>query len=152
MDPVSDRLALGRLVKDYAHHVDRRQPEAVAALFTEDGVLAVYDGDPDRVEPDRVRRGRTEILTAMQWMSRYEATTHFLGQQTVDVDGGTATGETYCMAHHITDEDGARRDKVMAIRYLDRYRRVGADWRFEERRLAVDWTDDRELPPRFVTP
>jgi hypothetical protein len=136
------------LVKDYAHFVDRREPDAVAELFTEDGVLAVYNGDPDVVEPDRVRSGRHEISTAMAWMSRYEMTTHFLGQQTVDIDGDTASGETYCMAHHITDVDGARHDKVMAIRYLDRYRRVGAEWKFEERRLAVDWIDDRELPPR----
>jgi ketosteroid isomerase-like protein len=145
---VDDRLALGRLVKAYAHHVDRREPEAVAALFCEDGVLAIYDGDPEHVVPDRVRTGPEEIATALHGLARYEATTHFLGQQMVDVDGDTATGETYCMAHHIAEVDGIRRDKVMAIRYLDRYRRVGAAWKIEERRLAIDWTDDRELPPR----
>jgi len=128
--------------------VDRREPDAVAALFCEDGVLAIYEGDPDVVAPDRVRTGRAEIATALAGMSRYEVTTHFLGQQMVDVDGDAATGETYCMAHHISEVDGARRDKVMAIRYLDRYRRVGGEWKIEERRLAVDWTDDRELPPR----
>lgn len=145
---VGDRLALGRLVKAYAHHVDRREPEAVAALFCDDGVLAIYEGDPDVVPPERVRTGREEIATALAGMTKYEVTTHFLGQQMVDVDGDTATGETYCMAHHIADVDGTRRDKVMSIRYLDRYRRVGSEWRIEERRLAIDWTDDRELPPR----
>ena len=148
MDEVADRLALGRLVKAYAHGVDRRQPEAVAALFCEDGVLAIYNGDPDHVEADRVRRGRQEIAQALTSMSKYEVTTHFLGQQTVTIEGDVATGETYCMAHHITDDGGRRTDKVMSIRYLDRYRRVGADWKIEERRLAIDWTDDRELPPR----
>ncbi|MBM3672010.1 MAG: nuclear transport factor 2 family protein [Actinobacteria bacterium] len=145
---VGDRLALGRLVKEYAHHVDRREPEAVAALFCEDGVLAIYEGDPEVVAPDRVRTGRREIAATMAGLTKYEVTTHFLGQQMVDVEGDTATGETYCMAHHISEANGARRDKVMAIRYLDRYRRVGSEWKIEERRLAIDWTDDRELPPR----
>jgi ketosteroid isomerase-like protein len=142
---VGDRLALGRLVKAYAHHVDRREPEAVAALFCDHGVLAIYDGDPDVVAPDRVRTGREEIAVALAGMTKYEATTHFLGQQMVDVDGDAATGETYCMAHHISTVDGTRRDKVMSIRYLDRYRRVDGNWRIEERRLAIDWTDDRVI-------
>ena len=144
---VSDRLALGRLVKAYAHHVDRREPEAVAALFCDGGVLAIHAGDPEVVPPDRVRTGREEIVAAIAGMTKYEVTTHFLGQQMVDVDGDTATGETYCMAHHISTVDGSRRDKVMSIRYLDRYRRVDGLWQIEERRLAIDWTDDRELPP-----
>ena len=33
----------------------------------------------------------------------------------------------------------------MSIRYLDRYLRVDGIWKFEERRLAVDWTDDRPI-------
>ena len=80
---VGDRLALGRLVKAYAHHVDRREPDAVAALFCDDGVLAIYEGDPDVVSPDRVRTGREEIAAALAGMTKYEVTTHFLGQQMV---------------------------------------------------------------------
>jgi ketosteroid isomerase-like protein len=147
VDEPADRAALRQLVEAYAHGVDRREPEAVAALFCEDGVLAIYEGDPDHVRPARVRNGRREIADALTGLSRYAVTTHFLGQQSVQLHGATATGETYCMAHHITDADGARRDKVMSIRYLDRFRRVGTDWRIEERRLAIDWTDDRLLAP-----
>jgi hypothetical protein len=50
------------------------------------------------------------------------------------------------MAHHITDAYGERRDKVLSIRYLDRFRRVAGQWRIEERRLAIDWSDERLLP------
>jgi ketosteroid isomerase-like protein len=142
---VGDRLALGRLVKAYAHHVDRRQPEAVAALFCEDGVLAIYNGDPEVVEPDRVRNGRDEITSALAGMTRYEVTTHLLGQQMVEVDGDDASGETYCMAHHVYEADGIRRDRVMAIRYLDTYARIDGEWKIAQRRLAIDWTDERVL-------
>lgn len=146
MDELADRVALRDLVEAYAHGVDRREPDAVAALFCEDGVLAIYEGDPDRVEPDRVRTSRREIADALTGLSRYAATTHFLGQQSVQLDGDVASGETYCMAHHISDTDGERRDKILSIRYLDRYRRVDSRWHFEERRLVIDWADERVLP------
>jgi uncharacterized protein (TIGR02246 family) len=148
VDELSDRVALRELVEAYAHNVDRLDPEAVAALFCDDGVLAIYEGDPDVVEPDRVRTGHREIADALAGLSRYAVTTHFLGQHSVRLTGDTATGETYCMAHHITDADGERRDKVLSIRYLDRFRRVDDRWRIEERRLAVDWSDERVLPSR----
>ncbi len=43
----------------------------------------------------------------------------------VELYGATDTGERYCLAHHIhTADDGSGKlDFVMAIRYLDRYRR-----------------------------
>ena len=132
-------------MKEYAHFVDRRDPHAVAALFCEDGVLAIYSGDPEVVQPDRVRTGREEIASALAGMTKYEVTTHFLGQQMVEVNGDDATGETYCMAHHIYEADGVRRDRVMAIRYLDAYARVEGEWKIGRRRLAIDWTDERVL-------
>jgi uncharacterized protein (TIGR02246 family) len=142
---LTDRVALRDLVDAYARGVDRREPEAVAALFTEDGRLAIYEGDPNTVEPARVRNGRHEIATALAGLSRYAVTTHFLGQQRVDLCSDSATGETYCIAHHLTDADGRRHDHVLSIRYLDRYVRTADGWRIEERRLAIDWTDERDL-------
>ena len=34
-------------------------------------------------------------------LNRYEATTHFNGQSTIVLDGDRATGESYCLAHHV---------------------------------------------------
>lgn len=142
-----DRAALRRLVEAYASGVDRREAHAVAALFVETGRLAIYEGDPSQVEPVRVRNGPEEIASALAGLTRYAVTTHFLGQQSVDFDGdgAHATGETYCVAHHITETGEGRLDRVLSIRYLDRYVRVDAEWRIEERRLAIDWADEREM-------
>lgn len=142
-----DHDALRALVAAYAHAADRREPEAAAALFTDDGVLAIYEGDPDRVAPTRERRGRVEISKAISKLARYDVTSHFLGQQTFVVDGDRATGETYCIAHHIADVDGRRHDHVVSIRYLDRCCKLEGAWRFAERRLVIDWTDERAITP-----
>jgi ketosteroid isomerase-like protein len=142
-----DRAALRRLVDAYARGVDRREPHAVAALFVETGRLAIYEGDPSKVEPARVRNGPEEIASALAGLTRYAVTTHFLGQQSIDFDedGDRAIGETYCIAHHITGTGEDRHDRVLSIRYLDRYVRVDGEWRIEERRLAIDWADEREM-------
>ena len=144
-DELEDRAALRRVVEEYARGVDRREPHAVAELFVSDGRLEIYEGDPERTEPVRVRAGRTEIATALEGLAKYEVTTHFLGQHSIELDGPRATGETYCIAHHIYSADGARRDHVLSIRYLDDFRREEGTWRLERRRLVIDWSDERTL-------
>jgi hypothetical protein len=72
------------------------------------------------------------------------ATTHFNGQSTVSLDGGRATGESYCLAHHLsTSEDGQSTLMIASIRYLDELVKQDGQWLFAERRLMVDWTETR---------
>ena len=150
-DRAHDRLALRQLVETYAHAADRRKSELSGSLFTADGLLAIYDGDPEGREPDRTRRGPQEIADAMVSLKRYSVTTHILGQQTVEFDPADphrATGETYCLAHHVTETDEGQRMYIMShplSRPVPARRRAVE---FEERRLAVDWTDDRLLGKR----
>jgi hypothetical protein len=146
-DEIADRIALRRVADDYARHADRREAEQLAALFEQDGVLRIVrrgaEGEPV------VRSGRGEIAVAIAKLSRYEMTFHFVGNQTVDIDGDDAVGETYCLAHHIVapaadaGSGAGRTDHVMFIRYQDRYRRHGPTWLIVERELQVDWTEDR---------
>ncbi|MFE3292130.1 nuclear transport factor 2 family protein [Rhodococcus sp. NPDC059234] len=78
----------------------------------------------------------------------YHATTHFNGQSTVTIDGNRATGESYCLAHHVSIDDSGRRTLMIAsIRYLDEFVRHEGNWLFAERRLMVDWTETRTGNP-----
>ena len=52
------------------------------------------------------------------------------------VDGDSATGTTYCIAHHLTGAD----DFVMHIRYEDAYVRTADGWRIAARNLRLLWT------------
>ena len=135
-----DRDALRRLVERYATAVDHRDLDAVAGCFLPDGCLTVGDGAP--------LGGRDAIVTALRRLERYDVTAHLLGHSNHVVDGDRATGESWCRAHHVYEQDGVRRDWVMAIRYLDRYVRVGGGWQIEDRRLVVDWLEDRPLEVR----
>ena len=71
-------------------------------------------------------------------------TMHFNGQSTVSLDGDRATGESYCLAHHLkAGEDGQRTLMVASIRYLDEFVKLDGQWFFAERRLMVNWIDTR---------
>ncbi|MFM8863146.1 MAG: nuclear transport factor 2 family protein [Acidimicrobiia bacterium] len=138
-----DRAALRALVDDYARCADRIDGEGLAALFAPDGVLRICErGSP---EPVRQRNGRAEIAAAIAGLSRYEVTMHLVGNHYVDIDGASATGETYCRASHIRAIEGgpvgARENHVMNIRYLDRFVRLDEGWRIAERELQVEWTE-----------
>ena len=78
-------------------------------------------------------------------LEQYDVTTHILGQQSLALAGDRATGETYCLAHHISVVDGRRTNMVMSIRYLDTFVRSGNRWFIEERLLAVDWVEHRPV-------
>jgi hypothetical protein len=79
-------------------------------------------------------------------LNQYDATTHFVGQSTVfTLTSDRATGEAYCLAHHVSVKDGIRRLMLASLRYLDTFAKVDGAWLFAERLLYVDWVEDRLL-------
>ena len=142
----TDRLAIRELVDAYAHCADRRDARGQMALFTEDTVFHVFM-DGQSPEPTYVLHGRDALAPVFAALNQYRATTHFNGQSTVRLDGDRATGESYCIAHHLT-VDGEKRTLMLAsIRYLDRFVKQDGAWLFAERKLMVDWTETRAATP-----
>ena len=142
-----DRLAIQDLAASYARGVDRCDFDLLATLFTQDAQIRVHYGDPAQVPPTHAMRGLDAILAGMRTIVRYRATTHFVGNQTVSIDGDRARAETYCLAHHLHEEEGRWLNFVMSIRYADRCVREGGRWLFAERVLALDWTEERPVTP-----
>lgn len=143
----ADRQAIRNLIDAWAHYADRRQPDDQAALFTADGTVTVYTGDPASTQPVQRLQGHAELAEAFKALDKYEVTTHFNGQSTVTCIGDQASGETYCLAHHISTENGQRTLLVKSIRYLDTFVRQDGAWRFADRQLITDWTDQRPSTP-----
>jgi ketosteroid isomerase-like protein len=138
----ADRLAIRELVDAYAHCADRRDAEGQKALFTEDTHFVVYmDGQGS--EPTQVLDGREALTPVFDDLNRYQATMHFNGQSTITLDGVRATGESYCIAHHLFTEDGERNLMVAWLRYHDTFVKPDDAWLFAERNLYVDWTETR---------
>ncbi|MFJ8208241.1 nuclear transport factor 2 family protein [Streptomyces sp. NPDC096033] len=147
-EEAADRLAIRELIDAYAHCADRRDAAGQMALFTEDTRFLVHM-DATAAEPTQELRGRESLAPVFDNLNTYRATTHFNGQSTVSVDGGRATGESYCLAHHVSyGEDAERTIMIASIRYLDEFaKQQDGRWLFAERRLMVDWTETRPSRP-----
>ena len=116
----ADRLAIRELVDAYAHCADRRDANGQKSLFTEDTHFVVYmDGQGS--EPTQMLDGREALTPVFDDLNRYQATMHFNGQSTITLDGDRATGESYCIAHHLFTEDGERKLMVAWLRYRDTF-------------------------------
>ena len=141
----ADRLAIRELIDAYAHCADRRDAAGQMSLFTADTHFVVYMNVEDSA-PSQELNSREALAPVFADLNKYEATTHFIGQSTIfTLDGVRATGETYCLAHHVWTEAGIRRLMLASLRYLDTFAKIDGTWIFAERRLYVDWTDNREL-------
>ena len=137
----ADEWALYRLANLYAQAVDRRRPEALAALFTPDGQI---------VRGDSAWRGRDHILGIPARLDGlYASTFHTVRNQTAAVSGDTAEAETYSVAYHLKRPENGTQTRIdWGIRYQDRFVRQDGQWLFASRELIVDWVETTELPVR----
>jgi SnoaL-like domain len=143
-EEAADRLAIRELVDAYAFCADRRDAEGQKALFTEDTHFVVYMAGEGTDATDELH-GRESLTPVFANLNTYEVTMHFNGQSTVALDGDRATGETYCLAHHVYSADGERKLMIAALRYRDNFVKADGTWRFAKRRLYVRWTETRTL-------
>jgi hypothetical protein len=141
----ADRLAIRELVEAYAHCADRRNAKGQLALFTADTHFVVYMNAKDPT-PSQELHSRDELAPVFADLNKYDATTHFVGQTTIfTLTANRATGEAYCLAHHVTVDGGKRRLMLASLRYLDTFAKTDGAWLFAERRLYVDWIEERAL-------
>lgn len=137
-----DRLAIRELVDQYAYCADTRDAQGQQDLFTEDTHFVVYMDSKSDV-PTQVINSKADLFPVFDNLNTYHATMHFNGQSTVKLNGDRATGITYCFAHHVTLDDAGQHLMVATIRYHDVFVKQEGKWLFAERKLLVDWIENR---------
>jgi ketosteroid isomerase-like protein len=144
-EEVADRLAIRELVEAYTHCADRRDAKGQMALFTADAHFVVHMDAKDP-KPSMELHSREALAPVFADLNKYAATMHLLGQTTIlTLTGDRGTGETYCMPHHLTIDGGNRRLMIAALRYTDTFVKMDGEWLFAERKLYVDWLEERPL-------
>jgi hypothetical protein len=141
---VEDVLAIGQLRAKYCTYLDAGEWEALADLFTADGEFHGIGSAVGRAELiefyDRVRR------------ESIEAWWHFSTNETVELDGDRATGETYLDQPCVIDGVAY----ASAGRYRDEFAREDGRWLFAKRTvtffyfvpLAEGWQPGHIAPER----
>jgi hypothetical protein len=115
------------------------------ALFTADTHFVVYMNAKDPT-PSQELQSREALAPVFADLNKYAATMHFVGQSMIlSLTDDQATGEAYTLAHHLTIEGGKRSLMIAALRYADTFVKKDGGWLFAERRLYVDWIEERAL-------
>jgi ketosteroid isomerase-like protein len=141
----ADRLAIRELVESYAHCADRRDAKGQMALFTEDTHFVVYM-DARAPTPSQELHSHESLAPVFDDLNKYAATMHFVGQSTIlTLTSDRATEAAYTLAHHLTVDGEKPRLMIAALRYSDIFVKKGGAWLFAERRLYVDWLEERIL-------
>jgi hypothetical protein len=133
----SSRDAVTALVHLYAERIDAGDLEGVARLFG----AATYgaEGGP-------VRDGEAAVLAAIRAAlvlhDGVPRTKHVITNLTVEVDeaAGTASARSYFTVLQATPTLPLQ--PILAGRYRDRFRRVGGEWQFADRRIHLDLAGD----------
>ena len=141
----ADRLAIRELVEAYAQCADRRDAKGQMSLFTTDTHFVVHLNTKDAA-PSQELHSREALAPVFADLNKYTATMHFVGQSTIlTLTADRATGEAYCLAHHVILEGGKRRLMIAALRYSDQFVKIDGAWLFSERLLYVDWLEERAV-------
>ena len=147
----ADRLAISHLIDAYAEYADRRDAFGQMALFTTDAHFAVYM-DSTSTAPSQERYGRESLALVFENLNMYQPTTHSNSQSTIKLSGLRATGETYCVAHQVLEQNDLRSLMIASIRYIDTFEKVQDAWYFAERKLVVEWIETHKLSWFVPTP
>jgi hypothetical protein len=136
MIDLNPRQHLHELACRYAQAVDRRDWPLLASLLTVDARMA---------GPGFSFDNRAAIVAGMAVLDKYITTQHHIHNQLALVDGVRASVETYCVACHVYERSGSMRKLDWGLRYHDQCVLDEGTWRFSERKLIVDWTQDLPL-------
>lgn len=142
LQQAADRFAISELIDKYAFCADTRDAQGQMALFTEDTNFVVFM-DAKASEPTMTINKRSDLFPVFDNLNNYRATMHFNGQKNVQLKGDSATGLAYCIAHHQTIEDGVQKLMIAYIKYHDKFVKQNGEWFFAERKLMVDWVENR---------
>jgi hypothetical protein len=133
----SDLAEMRRSAELYAIGADRRDKDLWRAVLDDNCVI---EG------PGFVCTGLEENLGSIDLLGQmFRRTAHRVSGQIAEIDGDTATGETFGTAEHLLNDA----DAVLAwtLRYQDAWRRRDGTWRFTRRKIVIDWEETRPVKP-----
>ncbi len=130
-----DEAAIKKVHIRYCRAIDRRDWDLLRSCYHPDAI-----DDHGDFEGGYVGDVEGFIEYCKVGTLNFLSTSHFTGNQLVEVDGDTAWAEHYARAYHrIPGKDGGPdHDDAANARYVDRMERRDGEWRFAHRVVIVD--------------
>ena len=127
---IEDREAIRELYAQYAHTLDNGRYEDWLGCFTPEGSF----------ESPRFGRyaggdGLKKFVAVYKDSLGGAKPMHFMSNVTFAIEGDTAKGGCYLAYFHCKD---GKAELSAVAHYIDTLRKVGGEWRFESRKVAID--------------
>ena len=139
---VKDRQDIHDCTLKFCRGINRRDMELLRSAFHPDAIddHGTFVGNPDGflVWIDKVYDGLS-------------FTQHYIMNQTIDLDGDTAHGETYWMVVNVYK--GSDAPILRGGRYIDRFEKRNGKWAIAARVCFTDWNGapaEIQLPPEIA--
>ena len=134
---IEDQLALKKLVDTFSNLADVKDVKAQMDLFTDDAEVHSKNGDNVFVS-----KGKADIGKAFaDFLALFDVVYHLNDQQTVEINGDTATGISYCFVTLI----GNGKKNQSGVRYQDTYVKQNGCWLIKKRESNFMFTTVDEM-------
>lgn len=131
-----DREEIRDLRHSFAWFLETSNPDALADLFAEDGVIDT--GPWGRMEgQDAIRRGYGRAYSGMPRFTALHAVTN--GR--ITVDGDRADGVWYLLDLSLREPDV--NPVTLVALYEEQYRRVSGEWKYQSLKLNYLWSAEK---------
>ncbi len=138
----ADSTSLKELVNTVSILADKRDIHSQVQLFTEDGISETFAGGM----PILKLKGRKEMEEAFSdFLKNFETIYHLNGQQTVTINGDSATGTSYCQITLIGNENGKKMKTTIGAIYEDDFIRENNRWLIAKRTGHFNWQEKCEV-------
>ena len=134
-----DEQRIKNTILRYFAGLDRKSPPMFDQVFTEDATMTALAGG-------RRFEGRAAIVESMMTVRNYQHTSHYPTSQVIEIDGDSATADTFGIAV-IAVSDPEPRILVRGLQYLDDLVRTPEGWRIAHRQHIPTWQYDAESVP-----
>lgn len=132
LEQLADRAEISELMLTFGDSLDRRDWDAYANTFTEDGVFEIMG---------QRRTGRAEIAAGpARDLTVFARTQHFSSNHRIELAGDTATASHYLLAVHIPNADRPDEHADVGGQYRCQCVRTTEGWRFRRVELDIWWS------------
>ncbi|WP_020560102.1 nuclear transport factor 2 family protein [Thiofilum flexile] len=144
LNQLHDEKEIRTIIDLYANYADTKQTDKQVALFSDDCKVKIYYDSTSDIPTQVIEEKESLKQLIIASLSPFPKTMHFNGQSIINMVSDTeATGIVYCRAYHYSKEGDTEKLMIAPIRYEDQYKKSEGRWYFAERKLIVQWIENR---------
>lgn len=130
LEQVEAKQALQQLNARFSRAMDRMDRCLMVSLWCDDGEIdwGAHKGS-----------AKPFVIAATSADESLERSFHSVSNEYFEVDGTSAIGEVSVIIVSTVVQEGAKIDRLIGGRYLDRYRQEDGQWKIAKRTFVHDW-------------